>query len=56
MECNSILIEYKNCGRNLDALFGGSNTTNGLVGIVSSELEGLKEKLLISTGEVQQDT
>ena len=56
VEWKKILIEYENSGKSLTSLFGGSSMTDGLMGNVSSELEGLKDKLFIATGEDQLDT
>lgn len=55
-----ILIEYKNEGGDVDALFdAGSGNSESLLGSEKQpnpELEGLKDKLFIATGQDQIDT
>ena len=58
VEWKKILIEYEGQGKNLSTLLIGSEATDGYqrVSDASSELEGLKDKLFIATGEDQLDT
>lgn len=56
-EWKKILIEYEREGYDVDTIFQGSgDASDGLISAVSSELEGLKDKLFILTGEDQYDT
>ena len=53
IEWKKILYEYEKSGKDINALFqGGSGAQEGLINQgTSNELETLKDKLFISTGE-----
>jgi len=58
VEWKKVLIEYEKAGNDVDALFSsGKGASEGLINDNSSpELENLKDKLFIATGEDQLDT
>lgn len=58
VEWKKVLIEYEREGNDVEALFtSGTGTSQGLINETSStQLESLKDKLFIATGEDQIDT
>lgn len=58
IEWKKILFEYEKQGNDINTLFqGGSGAQEGLINQgTSNELENLKDKLFITTGEDQMDT
>lgn len=58
VEWKKVLFDYEREGNNIDALFqSGAGASEGLINNASSaELETLKDKLFIATGEDQLDT
>jgi len=58
VEWKKILYDYEKEGHSIDALFQSGNGANeGLISTTTSqELETLKDKLFIATGEDQLDT
>ena len=56
-EWKKILVEYEKSGGNIDALWQGDGAESGLIGGGdNTNLEALKDKLFIQTGEDQYDT
>jgi hypothetical protein len=57
VEWKRILFDFEKAGNDIGALFGGDTAGDGLLNDGSStELENLKDKLFIATGEDQLDT
>jgi hypothetical protein len=58
VEWKKVLFDYEKEGHSIDALFSsGTGTSQGLINEApSNELENLKDKLFIATGEDQLDT